>query len=358
MTPDYLKGSILVNSQGETISEKTPDYLKGSKPIQGKQKESIWQGLKELVTSPEETPFEHGLGVVGRGAASTALGFPGEFAQLIKGAGKGVASLLGLPTMKSEEEFKLLPTTSDVEKGIDIATEGRFAPTEEERPVYEIAQGITSMFLPGSKAIKPLAKIGIPIASQMAKEGLKEFGAGETTQELAKLGVNIGLSVANIANGRKYASDLMRQAESLMPQGQMIDANPITAKIQNITAKPWYKGADLPSTRPAKSLIGAIEKNIAQGQMEGHVAMELRKNANEMLKNLSAFEIYSKSDKKKAIQLVSEVKDAVVEGLEHYGNTIDPVFGQASKEANHAYATVAKSEVIKNFIEKHVPALK
>src|SRR6185437_1356126 len=108
------------------------------------------------------------------------------------------ANLLGLPRMNPEDEFKLLPTTSDVEKGFDVLTEGQYQPTEDTRPAYETVQGITSMFWPGSPALKPLAKIGIPIAAQFAKEGVKGVGGGETAQELAKIGTNIALSIANI----------------------------------------------------------------------------------------------------------------------------------------------------------------
>ena len=105
MTPDYLKGSIIV---GEDKGQ--PDYLKGSKEVKRRESKSfldkakdLGQGLKELVTSPEETPLEHGLGVAGRGALSTVLGAPGEFVHLMKGFGKGVASLLGLPTSSPEQ---------------------------------------------------------------------------------------------------------------------------------------------------------------------------------------------------------------------------------------------------------------
>ena len=367
MTPDYLKGSIVIDSSNRNSTEKesNPEYLKGSKPFKSK-KESVnrflGQEFKDLAFSPEETPFEKGLGTAIRGTASVGLGFPGNIAQLTKKAGKGVYDfiqpLLGLPESSNEEGMRLLPTTTDVEKGFDIATEGRFAPTEEEKPYYEAAQDIVSMFMPGSGPLKAWQRIGIPIAGQLTKEGIKTFGGKETAQELGKTGMTFALSVASLANGEKYASNLLQQSESLMPSGKMIDAKPVESIVNKLKGSTWFRGADIPSTRPAKQLIKAIEENISNGQIEGQMAVELRKNANEIQKNLGAFDIFSKSDKKKAILHLNQAKEAVMEGLEHYGKTQDPQFWKLNQEANRAYATIARSKVIKNFIEKHAPGLK
>jgi hypothetical protein len=363
MTPSFLRGARQVG--GSSKQEETPAFLRGAKPS-GLQPQPQKKGLKEefneFFNSPEETPFEKGLGTTLRGASSVALGTPGNIAQLIKKSGKGVydfaANILGLPESPKEEGMHLLPTTSDIEKGFDAVTEGRYAPSEEEKPYYEAAQDITSMFMPGSGPLKAWQRVGIPIAGQLAKEGIKKVGGKETAQELGKMGIVMGLSVASLANGERYAGNLMAQAESMMPSGRMIDATPIQNTLNQLKGSTWYRGADLPSTRAARQLIKAIEENIVNGQIEGKMAIELRKNANELQKNLGAFDVFTKQDKKKAIKLLNEAKDAIMGGLEHYGTTIDPVFWKATSQANQAYSVMAKSKVIGNFIEKHAPGLK
>ncbi len=366
MTPDYLKGARQVGASGISEQPSEPSFLKGAKPFgiqQPQKKKGFGEEFSEMFTSPEETPFEQGLGTATRAIGSTFLGLPGNIRQITKRAGKGVYDfiqpLLGLPESKEEEnEFRLLPTTSDVEKDFDILTEGKYAPSEEERPYYEAAQDITSMFMPGSGPLKAWQRIAIPIAGQLTKEGIKTFGGKETTQELGKMGMNIALSIASLANGEKYAGNLLQQSESLMPAGKMIDASLMSTLVNKLKNSTWFRGASVPSTRPAKQLIDAIENNITNGQIEGQMALQLRKDANEIQKNLGAFDIFSKGDKKKAIMHLNQAKEAIMEGLENYGKTQDPIFWKLNQEANKAYATVAKSKVIKNFIDKKAPALK
>lgn len=361
MTPNYLIGSKDVGGKAKSI----PDYLKGSKTLDiesAPKKKSFGQEFKEFFTSPEENPFEQGLGTAVRGVSSAILGAPGNINELSRSAAEGtvnfVSSLLGGPQIENQERTRILPTTSDVEKGFDVATEGKYVPTEETKPYYETGQDIASMFLPGSGALKAWQKIAIPIVGQLSKQGIKALGGSEKSQELGKLGFMLGMSIAGTANGEKYASNLLQQSESLLTPGTMIDALPTSNVINRLKNSTWFRGADTPSTRPAKQLIEAIEKNISGGQMEGQMAVQLRKNANEIQKNLGAFDVVSKSDKKKAILHLNEAKEAVMKGLDHYGKTRDPIFWKLNQEANMAYATIAKSQVLKRAIEKYAPSLK
>lgn len=366
MTPEFLKGARQVGSSGTSEQPSEPFFLKGAKPFgiqQPQKKKNFGEEFKNLFTSEEETPFEQGLGTATRAIGSTILGLPGNIRQITKRAGKGVYDfiqpLLGLPESPEEkDEFRILPTTSDVEKGFDVLTEDKYKPSQEEKPYYEAAQDITSMFMPGSGPLKAWQRIAIPVAGQLTKEGIKTFGGKETAQELGKMGMTLGLSVASLANGEKYAGNLLQQSESLMPAGKMIDSRPFESIVNKLKNSTWFRGADVPSTRPAKQLLNAIEKNISNGQIEGQMALQLRKDANEIQKNLGAFDIFTQSDKKKAIMHLNQAKEAIMEGLNHYGKTQDPVFWKLNQEANRAYATVAKSKVIKNFIDKKAPALK
>jgi len=370
MTSNFLKGAKKVETFGnyheDIQNDEKPIFMKGARKVESiipkKEEKSFGTELKELFTSQDETPFEEGLGTSLRAVGSAALGLPGNIRALSKKAGEGVynfvASMTGLPEVPDTGDYNIIPTTSDVESYFDMATDGKYIPSEEEQPYYEATQDITGMLMPGSAPLKLWQRFAIPIAAQLGKEGIKAGGGGETAQELGKLGLGLGLSIASIANGEKFAGNLMSQAESLMPQGQMINATPISNSLNKIKSTPWYKGADLPSKRPAKQLIEAIEKNISNGQMDGQMALQLRKDANELQKNLGAFDIFKKEDKKKAIMLLNKAKDAVMEGLKDYGTKQDPLFWKATQEANKAYAVLSKSKVISRFIEEHAPVLK
>lgn len=365
MTSSFLKGAKKVDVSQDFKDNEKPNFLKGSRKVETQNKEKKEPENNEFydfLFSKEPNAFEEGLATTVRGVGSAAIGLPGNIKKLTDKAGKSifdfVSPMLGLNDIELPEDYNIIPATSDIENAFDMATEGKYIPTEEQRPYYEAAQDMTSMFMPGSGAFKLWQKIGIPIAGQLTKEGIKSVGGSESAQEFGKLGMLLGLSVASLANGEKYASNLMSQAESLMPQGQMINAAPIESALNRIKAQPWYKGADIPSKRPAKQLLDAIEKNISNGQMDGKMAIQLRKEANELQKNLGAFDIFRKDDKRKAIALLNEAKDSVMKGLENYGTTVDPLFWKSTQEANKAYAVLSRSKVISNFIEKHAPILK
>lgn len=370
MTANFLKGAKRVETfndyQEDFKDSDTPIFMKGARKVESiipeEKGKSFGQELKELFTSTEQTPFEEGLGTTLRAVGSAAIGLPGNIRSITKKAGEGtynfVSSMLGLPSLPETQDFNIIPTTSDVESAFDVATEGKYIPTEEQRPYYEAIQDITGMLMPGSAPLKLFNRIAIPIAGQLAKEGIRMGGGGETAQELGKAGVLLALSVASLGNGDKYASNLMSQAESMMPEGKMISAKPIENSLKKIKNTTWYKGADLPSKRPAKQLVDAIEKNIVNGQIEGKMAIQLRKDANELQKNLGAFDIFKKADKKKAIALLNEAKDSVMEGLREYGVKQDPLFWKSTQEANKAYAILSESKLISNFIEEYAPVFK
>ncbi len=303
MTPSFLKGAKRAdNYDSSTPTKAVPSFLKGAKRNEiesEREPDSSFLGqFKDFLNSPEESAFEKGLGTATRAVSSAVLGAPGNIRELQKQAGNGtvdfVTNQLGLPPSPQENVSRILPTTSDVEKGFDEMTDNQYQPTEETQPFYEAQQDLTSMFLPGTGPMKAWQRIAAPIVGQLGKQGVKAIGGSEKSQELAKTGLMLGLSLASSADGEKYAGSLMEQAKQLIPPGTMINAKPIENALTRVKGSTWFRGADLPSTQPAKKLLASIEQNIQNGMIEGQMALELRKNANEFRKNLGAFNIFEK----------------------------------------------------------------
>lgn len=353
-----MPSSLKLKSEG-LGNQSMPTQTSTPKSLKPKQ-ESFGQQFYRENTSKELSPFEEGLGTTLRGASSAILGAPGNLMHLTREAGHGIAdfvsSYIGLPTEEAPKSF--IPGTPEIEKGFDTLTDNRFKPTEEQKPIYDLGQDIASMFLPGNTGLKYWQKAAIPVASQLAKQGVKLLKGSENQQELAKMGVMLSLSLAGIGNGEKYAKDLMSQSKALIQPGTQFDAKPFETGIYNLKNSPWYRGADLPYKRPAKELIEAIERNVSNGKIEGQMAMQLREDANQMLGNLGAFEVKGAGNKKNAVRLVNEVKDQIIKGINHYGKTVDPIFGKAYQESNQAYSVVEQSKKISNFLRDHAPAIK
>jgi hypothetical protein len=348
-----LKGEGTSSPKLEPFPSSLPKSLK-PKP------ESLGQQFYKEATSQELSPFEEGLGTTLRGVSSAVLGAPGNLMNLTRQAGHGladfVANYLGQPQLESPKSF--IPGTPEIEKGFDVLTGSKFKPTEEQKPMYELGQDITSMLLPGSTGLKYWQKVAIPIAAQSAKQGVKLFKGTENQQEIAKMGVMLSLSLAGIGNGEKYAKDLMAQSKSLIQPGTQFDSKPFEKGINSLKNSPWYKGADLPYKRPAKALVEAIERNVSAGKIDGQMAIQLREDANQMLGNLGAFEVKGAGNKRNAVRLVNEVKDSIIKGIDQYGKNVDPVFGKAYQEANQAYSVVEQSKKISNFLRDHAPVVK
>jgi len=319
---------------------------------------------------PKEKPEEESfLGRLGRGTLGLAArsgeaiaGIPGALHQL---AHTGISKVAGLiPGVESESVFdwleggRNLPTPEEIRKFTKKATGEYLEPRAESEKIAQETMGDIATFLVPGGGLKLAAKIGIPITAQIGKQTLKHMGFGDTTQDLAKIGVMGAMSMAHLSDAKGHAVKLMHAAEEMVPPNATMNPTPVAHGIEKIKNQEWYKGAVTPSKRPAIQMVDQVAGQLKSNKLDVKNAIQMKKDINELLRNLGSFEVKTKPDIRSATKYLNQVKDSLDDGLEAYGRTNKP-FWNAYKEANKAYAVTERSSALSNYIQKHYsgPAL-
>lgn len=244
-----------------------------------------------------------------------------------------------------------LPTSESLRETSKKYGQGYLEPkSPHEERAGEIMQDISSFMVPGSGQYNLMRNIGIPIAANVVKEGIKLAG-GEG--DAAKIGTMVALDLAlHRGKGAKsYAGSLFQESKQLVPKGQKINSGKLlegmTELYQNLK-----KGGSSPSKSEALTKIKEIGKKSKKGEIEVEELLEFRKSINELLDKAKAFDItIDPKIKAKSIQNLQSVKSKVIGALDEYGK-INPEFGKLNRAANEAWAVHENSKKMSQFITK------
>jgi hypothetical protein len=321
--------------QPENITKKTENLPSTLKP---KQSNFPFEGENDL-----EREIERNQAQLTSRIGETVLGLPGDLYSFAKGI-FGFDSETNLPTSKSLRE------------GSEKASLGYTKPKNEfEEKSGEVMQDIASFMIPGSRQYSMLRNIGIPLAANAAKEGLKLSG-NEKNSDMAKLGLMVGLDLISQRKGgaKKYAGELFNQSEKIVPKGAMLKSTAFEKSLDKLD-KTLSSGGSAPSTEKALRKVNEIQSKIKNGEIEIKELIDFRKNINEIISETGGFEVQlPKAIKRKAIANLGDVKKEVINGLNEYGQKHNPEFLKLNKSANEAYAAYESSNKIANFIGKSI----
>ena len=310
-------------------------------------------------TSQEEIPdfFEEGFGPefereterhqarnLSRFLEST-IGLPGDIASFATG-------LLG-------SEQKLLPRSEDLQRFSERATGGFTTPQSElERFSDDVFKDIGTMLFPGAKAYNAARNIGIPIVGNLIKEGIKYSGTEEKNASYAKMGTMIALDLLSQRRGmgggaKKYAGNLFKKAEELVPEGVKVDATQLQQNLSKLENN-LKMGGKRPSTQKSLEKISEIQGEIKDGKIGVKELMAYRPSINEAISEYGGFDLkLNPAIKQKAIRNLQDVKKSAINAIEEWGAKESPEFLKLNRSANEAWAAYENSNKIAQFIEKH-----
>ncbi len=304
-------------------------------------------------------------------AAETGLGAPRAFGEFLEsivpekalkagakaiGLEKGAENLL--ETTKKFAPHKLFPAQKQLRE-LTKDWFGQFTEphSEGEKVKDELVETTLPFFLPGTGPLggarNIAARIASPINGVLGKQIVKYFGGSENAQELTKLGLMFGTSLAGGVGALTHARNLLRNSETLVPQGARMDATPMERILDRITNAPWFRTGRTRAKGPAMDEVQRIRNAIQNGTMDVHDALQIRRDINEASVNLGGFEFPNAGTREQAVAHLNEVREALLEGINNYGATQNPAFHEANQLANQAYAVTRRSSALANFIHIH-----
>jgi len=294
-------------------------------------------------------------------------------ARVLEGLGGSVSSFLdlmnamtsgeiyedeyGIPKPFNEVQISKFPKTSDF-RGITKQHTGKKLEPKNpyEKVSQEYAEDVGSQIpIP---ALSWFEKLLYPAAGQGFKQLLKSEGASERTQELGKLGFMLFSGIARNGNAQRAAGQSLRNAEHMIPQGTRFSAQPIENALNNIRQSQWFRTGATPSKAPAMHEIERIQQQIQHGTIDAHTAMQLRRDINEARRQLGGFQLNRPVDRAQALRHLDEVDNALLQGMNSYGNNVNPAWIRQYTLANEAYRVTQRSRLISDFIQQYAKPLK
>lgn len=336
--PGFLQRAKRVESPNPTdVSPKTekgnqPSFLQRARKVEEKTSPYEEEGFLEK-------EIERNIAQQTSRIGETLLGLPGDLVNFVGG-------LFGYkPDLPGSQKFR------------ELSEEYSFGYTKPQAPHEEMASELMSdiagFMTPGAGKYNLVRNIGIPVAANLAKEGVKYAGADEKTASWTKLGTMIVLDLMNLRNGgaKKYASSLFNESEALIPEGATLASSKLENSISSLK-NTLESGGTSPSKTQALTKVSEISDKMKNGQILVKELVDFRKSINEIKLFLGGWEVQlPKAIKKKAIANLDMVKNQVVKALEEYGQH-NKEFGKLNRAANEAWAAYEQSHKISNFIEK------
>lgn len=311
---------------------------------------SFTQGVSQQLVESEELERDIDRGRA-RGTSRILErlgGLPGDVASLIQ-------SLSGRET----EKFPL-PTSENLQKTSERLTGGYTKPKNEfEEKSDELLGDIASFMLPGAGGYSIARNLGIPVAANLAKEGIKYSGGSDKGANGAKIGTMVILDLLSNRKGlglggvKKYINELFGASKSSIPSGTLTPVQNLSTSLQTLE-NTLNVGGSSASKAPTLKKISELQGKISNGMLDPKEFAGFRTSINELISEMGGWEVkLPKPIKESAIRNLNHLKGEVIKAGEEYGKNQNPDFLKYWKSANEASAAYQQSNVIANFIEKH-----
>lgn len=251
-----------------------------------------------------------------------------------------------------ETEVPMLPSAHELREFTKEKTGKRYEPkTEFAKNAHEAATDIgSSLPLPVGGWFQ---KILMPIFGQGAKATVKSQGGTEAQGDWAKLGFVGASTIAGIGNAPRIARQAYHEAVNMIAPGTRMSTRYMTQELNALKNTPWYKTGRTTAKGPAFDEIDRVEKSIQHGSMDMHEAMQIRRDVNEARNKLGAFNYEPGIDKAAARQYLDRVDEVLRTNIERWGQSNNPKWLNAYKQANQAVAVTRSSQRLQDFIQKN-----
>lgn len=282
--------------------------------------------------------------------SETIFGLPGDVVQLLR---SGAQKLPGGITAEEDLNFierggrkllEALPGSAELR-----ARSAEYLPdlepeSESEEIEDELVSDFAALALPVKGKIPFARALGVSVAGNAGKQAMKQMGFDENAQDLTKMGMMLFSGMFGRGRGiNKYISNLYKEAESFVPEGAKM-AYP-TKKINSVE-NILKKGTLNDAKQGALSIVEDIKAKSPQGMMAVDEAVQFDKDINRAIAKAQRA-----GDKSKAGYL-KQVKGAHASSMDEYAKQ-NPSWGDNWNKAKQAYAGIAQSENIKEYIKSN-----
>jgi hypothetical protein len=311
------------------------------------QDESTWGYLLRLAVSGISRAGERYLGRYGDIEKLAKIGlskFPGAMGYL----GTVLKEMVG---QEGWDRFlglndQMLPTSEDV-KGLTMAALGDYTNprTENERRFQDYAADLGSHAggRTGTLRTTLINRVGIPVASNVAKNFVKDLGFDESTGDWTKLATMTALSLLNNVNAPAYAAQLMNEGRAGF--GPNVSANIQRYENSlNRVGRGMYQGD--PRSALAQQQIAGIRNDIANGQTSMRDLMNRYDSINAAKRDRGLFEL-GRADRRAAIRNIDQVRDAVRSEIEILGQ-VNPDALASWQGGVRAFSVIHRSQALSN----------
>lgn len=281
-----------------------------------------------------------------RRAGEALLGMPGDIMQLAR----------QLPGALSDEQISeqafpknvigaalgMLPGSEEMramsaESAPELEPQSEFEAIEDE-----FVGDAATLMLPVKGKIPFMKALGLSAFGNMTKQGIKAIGGGEGAQEAGKMGAMIFGGMFGKGRGvNKFIERNYAQAAEFVPAGDRL-TYPMK-KLDNVE-KMLAKGAMNDAKSGAMDLLNELKSKAPEGRMLVDEAVQFDKDINRAIMKAG-------KDKSKAGYL-KQLKKAHASALDDYAKD-NPSWAKHYNEAKMAYAGIAESQDIQNYIRKH-----
>lgn len=273
--------------------------------------------------------------------SEVTLGFPGDVVQFARTLGEGKpAEGRNFLQRAIGSALEQLPTSEEL-RARSAEKRPELEPVSEEEELFdETVEDVAAIKNPLIKGPGIASTIGIVVAGQLAKQGIKAIGGEEKAQAAGKFGAQILASLFKKGRGvQTRIRNLYKNARNSIPEGELIQY-PVKEAERLLTT--LEKGVETPSKSAAIKPLKTIVEKAKNGTIEASEAVQLDQDLNELI---------SKADKKTKGKLL-QIKKINNHPLEEYGNK-NKEFGDNYFEAKQAYQGIATSVDIQNFVKKN-----
>lgn len=328
------------------------------------------QELREYITELERYKKESPLETTGRNVAANSVrgleglgGFWGNIQELMTSLTgvnlperdtkreKGSYAFSSFGGEEGPDLFKSRSATTKELRELTKKSTGEYLEpkTDAEKAGQEISEEIGGMFaVPGG--LSNIQKMLIPVFGQTSKEVVKKFGGSEKEQDMAKLATMGLASFAQLGNAPRVAREALNAAEQMIPRGLRFTAQPTQRALNQIRNSQWYRSGVTPQKQAAFGLIERIENQIQNGFIDGRMAMQLRRDINEIRRNMGGFLVPFKADRTASLNYINQVDRALLDSMENYGTRVNPRWWNNYNLANEAFRITQRSQALSEFI--------
>lgn len=296
-------------------------------------------------------------------AAETFLGMPGDLLRMGgHGAISGAEALTGKDfsgakqALEDTAPFKLLPSSQQL-RGVQKELTGGYTepnPGTWEENADNVTKTLTSLKTGGGGWLRSL---GAAIGGEGAGKIAKEYGAGETGQNIANIGTMFLLHNLNPGQAENFVQKSYEKARAAIPKGTMLQTGSYVSALDSLE-QTLMRGAPTATKDAVLKSLRYMRDRAKGGAMEASEVVDAYHDVNQSMNSKGLFDELSASEKKTLKRQYESLKDQVRPTIEGYGQ-YNPEFIENWNAGNAGYAAIKKSERTRDWVGskiKHLPS--